>query len=145
MALTPSNDFEKYHAHVYFDEQSADQAHELCAQAWKSCHVGLGRFHRKAVGPHPLWSCQLSFDKDEFERIITLGQSEGSFDQAPAARSLAVALVAQFPEYYRWHSQREFTHNGIRQQNLRRTLGIGSFPLQLGLYDVRRQFSLRSH
>ena len=70
MALTPSNDFEKYHAHVYFDEQSADQAHELCAEAWKSCHVGLGRFHRKPVGPHPLWSCQLSFDKDEFDRII---------------------------------------------------------------------------
>ncbi len=70
MDLTPKNDFEKYHAHIYFAEDSADQAHQLCLDAWTACHVALGRFHRKPVGPHPVWSCQLSFDKDEFDRIV---------------------------------------------------------------------------
>jgi D-alanyl-D-alanine carboxypeptidase (penicillin-binding protein 5/6) len=36
------------------------------------------------------------------------------------ARDIAVlssALIHEFPEYYRWYSQREFTYNGITQQN----------------------------
>ena len=70
MTHYPTNDFEQYHAHVYFDADSADQAHALCLAAWQACHVGLGRFHRKPVGPHPRWSCQLSFDKEEFDRVI---------------------------------------------------------------------------
>lgn len=35
---------------------------------------------------------------------------------------LAVALISKFPNYYRWHSQREFTHNGIKQRNRNRLL-----------------------
>jgi D-alanyl-D-alanine carboxypeptidase (penicillin-binding protein 5/6) len=31
--------------------------------------------------------------------------------------TLASALIHEFPEYYRWYSQREFTWNGITQQN----------------------------
>jgi D-alanyl-D-alanine carboxypeptidase (penicillin-binding protein 5/6) len=30
---------------------------------------------------------------------------------------LASALIHEFPEYYKWYSQREFTWNGITQQN----------------------------
>jgi len=30
---------------------------------------------------------------------------------------LASALIHEFPEYYRWYAQREFTWNGITQQN----------------------------
>jgi D-alanyl-D-alanine carboxypeptidase (penicillin-binding protein 5/6) len=30
---------------------------------------------------------------------------------------LASALIREFPEYYRWYAQREFTWNGITQQN----------------------------
>jgi serine-type D-Ala-D-Ala carboxypeptidase (penicillin-binding protein 5/6) len=30
---------------------------------------------------------------------------------------LASALIREFPEYYRWYAQREFTFNGITQQN----------------------------
>ena len=36
------------------------------------------------------------------------------------ARDIAVlssALIHEFPEYYKWYSQREFTWNGITQQN----------------------------
>jgi D-alanyl-D-alanine carboxypeptidase (penicillin-binding protein 5/6) len=37
-----------------------------------------------------------------------------------SARDMALlgrAIVREFPEYYRWYSQREFTWNGITQQN----------------------------
>ena len=30
---------------------------------------------------------------------------------------LANAIIADFPQYYRWYSQREFTYNGITQHN----------------------------
>lgn len=70
MPRRPENLHERYHAHIYFDESTEDQARALCIDAWQQCHVGLGRFHRRPVGPHPRWSCQLSFDADEFDRLI---------------------------------------------------------------------------
>ena len=30
---------------------------------------------------------------------------------------LAIAMIRDFPQYYRWYSVREFEHNGIKQQN----------------------------
>jgi len=33
------------------------------------------------------------------------------------AAILASALIQEFPDYYRWYAQREFTYNGITQQN----------------------------
>ncbi|MBB1073343.1 D-alanyl-D-alanine carboxypeptidase [Rhodoferax sp. 4810] len=35
---------------------------------------------------------------------------------------LATALIRDFPQYYRWYSQAEFTYNGIKQQNRNRLL-----------------------
>ena len=70
MTTRPENTHARYHAHVYFDSETEVQARELCSAAWHTCNVGLGRFHRRPVGPHPLWSCQLTFDADEFDRLI---------------------------------------------------------------------------
>ena len=70
MSLEPENLFERYHAHVYFDEGSVAAAAELCVDAWRHCHIGLGRLHRKPVGPHPRWSCQLAFDAAQFDELI---------------------------------------------------------------------------
>ena len=70
MPKRPENLHDRYHAHVYFDESTEAAAKELCMDVWRHCHVGLGRFHRRLVGPHPCWSCQLSFDADEFDRVI---------------------------------------------------------------------------
>ena len=70
MPRRPDNLYDRYHAHVYFDESTELEAKALCMEAWRNCHVGLGRFHRRPVGPHPRWSCQLSFDADEFDRVI---------------------------------------------------------------------------
>jgi D-alanyl-D-alanine carboxypeptidase (penicillin-binding protein 5/6) len=33
------------------------------------------------------------------------------------AATLAAALIREFPQYYKWYSQREFSWNGITQQN----------------------------
>ena len=70
MPQRPKNEFERYHAHVYFDAATENDARELCVGAWRTCHVGLGRFHRRPVGPHPDWSCQLSFDENEFDNVV---------------------------------------------------------------------------
>ena len=58
----PGNVFAQYHAHVYFDEKTVEQARKLCESAAKRFGVAMGRVHRKPVGPHPRWSCQLAFD-----------------------------------------------------------------------------------
>lgn len=81
MPKRPVNSHERYHAHVYFDESTEDEARALCINAWRNCHVGLGRFHRRLVGPHPRWSCQLTFDADEFDRLIPwLDEHRGALD-----------------------------------------------------------------
>ncbi len=70
MANAPVNNFSKYHAHIYFDATTETLARRLCVSTWQECHVGLGRFHRKPIGPHPEWSCQVSFDSKEFDNVI---------------------------------------------------------------------------
>lgn len=66
----PGNVFSQYHAHVYFDGKTVEQARRLCESAAKRFGVAMGRVHQKPVGPHPRWSCQLSFDSAQFERLI---------------------------------------------------------------------------
>ncbi|MBV6624588.1 MAG: DOPA 4,5-dioxygenase family protein [Rivularia sp. (in: Bacteria)] len=60
-----------YHAHVYFDESSCEQATALCEEAGKQFSVKVGRVHRKPVGPHPSWSCQLAFELDESAILLS--------------------------------------------------------------------------
>ncbi|QCI10010.1 4,5-dioxygenase [Pseudomonas putida] len=50
-----------YHAHVYYDANTLEQARELCEEAARLFPVTMGRMHQKPVGPHPDWSCQLAF------------------------------------------------------------------------------------
>jgi len=59
-----------YHAHIYFDADSFDQAEQLCLAARDRFPVQMGRMHRKPVGPHTLWSCQLAFAPDSFASVI---------------------------------------------------------------------------
>jgi len=69
-ALHPRNVFSKYHAHVYFDAGTLEQARALCQEAAASFGVEMGRVHERPVGPHPHWSCQLAFDAGQFEALI---------------------------------------------------------------------------
>ncbi len=47
---------------------------------------------------------------------------EGHYSTARDSARIAQALISDFPEYYRWYSEREFTYNGIIQFNRNRLL-----------------------
>jgi len=59
-----------YHAHVYFDPGSRQQAQALCEAAGKALAVEVGRMHDNPVGPHPRGSCQLAFPAEHFGSVI---------------------------------------------------------------------------
>ncbi|MDF3936906.1 DOPA 4,5-dioxygenase family protein [Pseudomonas citronellolis] len=59
-----------YHAHVYYDAASLEQARELCEEAVRRFGVKMGRLHQRPVGPHPDWSCQLAFGNDTFASLV---------------------------------------------------------------------------
>ena len=70
MPRRPVNIHPAYHAHVYFDAGTSDQARALAAQAGRLFHVQVGRVHEREVGPHPRWSCQIAFDAKEFDKVV---------------------------------------------------------------------------
>lgn len=59
-----------YHAHVYFDEETVEQARALRERVGEEFNYAVGRFHEKNVGPHPRWSFQIAFKADAFATII---------------------------------------------------------------------------
>jgi len=59
-----------YHAHVYFDAGSIETARRICIECRDRLGVELGRMHEKPVGPHPFWSCQLSFKPDTMADVV---------------------------------------------------------------------------
>ena len=81
MIKRPQNVYTKYHAHVYFDQNTLEQARSVCDLAGEMFDVAVGRMHQKPVGPHPFWSCQLAFDAGEFDSLIPwLDQQRGELD-----------------------------------------------------------------
>ncbi|HEY4959081.1 MAG TPA: DOPA 4,5-dioxygenase family protein [Caldimonas sp.] len=66
----PENVYERYHAHIYFDAETIDRARALCERVATECAVAMGRVHERPVGPHPFWSCQLAFDRAQFDAVI---------------------------------------------------------------------------
>lgn len=66
----PRNVHERYHAHVYFDAATIEQARALCRAAAERFGAVMGRVHERRVGPHPHWSCQLAFDSHQFDALI---------------------------------------------------------------------------
>jgi DOPA 4,5-dioxygenase len=59
-----------YHAHVYYDAATREQARQLCEAAGKRFPLIVGRMHDNPVGPHPRGSCQLAFAAGEFAAVI---------------------------------------------------------------------------
>lgn len=59
-----------YHAHVYFDAETQETARHVCEAAARLFPVQMGHMHSRNVGPHPRWSCQLSFAADAFDKVI---------------------------------------------------------------------------
>lgn len=59
-----------WHAHVYFDEETIDRARDLCERARDAFGLPMGRMHQRPVGPHPMWSCQLSVPPAAFGDVV---------------------------------------------------------------------------
>lgn len=59
-----------YHAHVYFDAKAVETARAICQQATELFGVKMGRIHEKPVGPHPMWSCQLTATPAQFAELL---------------------------------------------------------------------------
>ena len=59
-----------YHAHVYFDATSVEQACALRERVSEEFDHAVGRFHEKNVGPHPRWSFQIAFKADAFGTLV---------------------------------------------------------------------------
>ncbi len=59
---------------------------------------------------------RLGMVNSHFENATGL-PSPNHYSSARDLALLAQALIREFPDYYRWDSQKEFTYNGITQQN----------------------------
>lgn len=68
--LNFENNFQKYHAHVYFNQESKIAAKKLCEISEDKFNLKVGGFHEKLVGPHPCWSCQITVEAKDFDVFI---------------------------------------------------------------------------
>ncbi|MGX9418744.1 DOPA 4,5-dioxygenase family protein [Vibrio sp. WJH972] len=68
--LSIKNTYQSYHAHVYFDQESQNNAKRLCLAAKEKFGLKIGRFNEKLVGPHPCWSCQITVEAKDFELVF---------------------------------------------------------------------------
>jgi D-alanyl-D-alanine carboxypeptidase (penicillin-binding protein 5/6) len=59
---------------------------------------------------------ELGMASTQYRNSTGLPDPEHYTTAADIAR-LATAIIRQYPEYYRWYSQQEFTYNGITQKN----------------------------
>jgi len=59
-----------FDAHIYYDEDSFEQAKMLIDEARKQFTLRIGHMHRKPIGPHPCWSCVLEFDPALFDTVV---------------------------------------------------------------------------
>ena len=75
-------DIKAYHAHLYYDDQEGRAFAQQIAQQLSSLFdVTIGRFHEKKVGPHPMWSVQIAFTADIFDKVIPwLMMNRGDLD-----------------------------------------------------------------
>lgn len=60
----------EFHAHVYFDVETAAQGRALCEAARDRFGVAMGRMHERPIGPHPMGSCQLAFPPETFGKVV---------------------------------------------------------------------------
>ena len=67
----PVNSHKAYHAHIYFDEYTKVLAKTLCDASGEKHGLRVGRFHERLVGPHPRWSCQVTFGSKDFDQYIS--------------------------------------------------------------------------
>ena len=59
-----------YHAHIYFEDSSADYAAEIRETIAARFDVEMGRWHDKLVGPHSRPMYQVSFAPSLFAEFV---------------------------------------------------------------------------
>lgn len=59
-----------YHAHIYFDEKSEEDARIVRETIDDKFDTTLGRWHHKPVGPHPTRMYQVAFEPAVFAYLI---------------------------------------------------------------------------
>jgi DOPA 4,5-dioxygenase len=60
----------EYHAHIYYDAATREQADRLCRAAGEVLGVKVGRMHDEPVGPHPRGSCQLTVKTEQLAKAL---------------------------------------------------------------------------
>ncbi len=60
-----------WHAHVYFDAATRDAAWALRERIEKEFDIQMGRFHEKPVGPHPMFSYQVTVRPEQIGAMIS--------------------------------------------------------------------------
>jgi DOPA 4,5-dioxygenase len=100
-ARRPVNTHGAYHAHIYFGPDTVEQARALAHEAGERFKVAVGRVHEKNVGPHPAWSVQLAFSRDEFDKLIPwLDEHRGKLDVL--VHGLSGDALADHTEHAYW-------------------------------------------
>ena len=62
MTFRPGNDINNYHAHVYYDDDSREEAARLREAIESQFEVTMGRWRDEPVGPHPQAMYQVAFE-----------------------------------------------------------------------------------
>ena len=60
-----------YHIHLYYTEKNISYAKELGHKIKELFSIDLGRFHEKSVGPHPMWSVQITATRENFYDVMS--------------------------------------------------------------------------
>ncbi|WPZ37006.1 DOPA 4,5-dioxygenase family protein [Thalassobaculum sp. OXR-137] len=73
---------ESWHAHVYFDAETAATARALYDRVKAAFPAAeMGRFHERPVGPHPMGSYQIAFTPDLLAPVLSwLALNRGGLD-----------------------------------------------------------------
>lgn len=70
MQITDMSVLEGFHIHVYFDEETEEKAWALREEIDAKFDIDMGRFHRRPIGPHPMWSYQVAFKTEQFGELV---------------------------------------------------------------------------
>ncbi len=54
------SEIKNYHIHLYYTESNIKYAKELGSVVHEKFGVAIGRYHERPVGPHPMWSMQIT-------------------------------------------------------------------------------------
>lgn len=62
---------QSFHVHVYYDQPTFNLAERICKQVSRQFEVPMGYMHKKPVGPHPMWSCQLTVSQEKLTNVLS--------------------------------------------------------------------------